>query len=184
MYKGDPTKVVAYWYFDSENPECTPDNCLRSILRQLCVEMDPLPDSIRLLWQEFAKAGRQPSLTRLFSTLASVIQGRKEDLFVIVDGLDESHDRQSVITQLWLQNHDAAKLHILATSRPDKDIWDSVGKAATTSVDIEKAMDDDVRLFVHHELDKNEGLKHWNDDIKKEITTKLLDNEDRYVNSD
>jgi len=154
---------------------------LSSLTRQLAAAANELPQEIFALAKELRGSGRQPGTRRLFSTLNSVIKSIDQDVFVVVDALDECpekadyakrQDLLNQITELLSEHH--RNLHLLATSRKEADIQESLQALATAKLDIQTAFRGDIELFVKNRLEEVPRLARWSVPIKAEIVSKLL----------
>jgi hypothetical protein len=67
------------------------------------------------------------------------------------------------------------KLHILATSRKEKDINDSLESLITGQIFIEGAsVDADIRTHIREQLKKDQKLRKWPANIQTEIEETLM----------
>ena len=67
-------------------------------------------------------------------------------------------------------------LHILATSRREKDIEDELSPVADHNINIQSAIVDvDIRIYIHHRMATDEKLKKWPNSVRNEIMTALME---------
>ena len=68
------------------------------------------------------------------------------------------------------------KLHLLATSRPEEDIAKHLRLLDSDHVYIKQGLiTRDVKRYVDHILNGDDGFDRWNNEIKANIKSKLLD---------
>jgi hypothetical protein len=97
--------------------------------------------------------------------------------YVILDALDECTDREGLLA--FLQEVTASKprdLHIMATSRREKDIKDELGPVADHNINIQSAIvDEDIRVYIRDRMATDTKLKKWPDSVRNEIMTALME---------
>ena len=157
------------------------DHFLRSLLRQLAAAAEAFPTALLSLASEFRRSGREPSVPALSSALNSTIKSLDQDIFIVVDALDECPDkadhakRQDLLDQikeLLFGQHE--NLHLLATSRKELDIQESLQGLATAQLDIQTAFRGDIELFVKKRLEETPRLARWSLYVKAEVESRLL----------
>lgn len=149
---------------------------MRSLIRQLSTT--PLSDGISRLWHDHNRTGSEPGIEELAKVLDEVIDGHKEQVFIVMDALDEcpqtpdQPERVRLLALLLnLSGKHSKNLHILVTSRPEHDIHSAL--ISYPSINLEAFVASDVKHFVKSSLQSGE-LKVWGDDIKQEIEHGLL----------
>ena len=96
-----PECALCYYYFDwndSENQLVS--TMLRSIIAQLAGNVDAVPDAIWKLYHRERGNTKDPSMRTLLETLASVMEEAQTHVYVVVDALDESSERDIALTTL------------------------------------------------------------------------------------
>ena len=172
----------AYWYFQFSNNETLEVyNMISSILRQFMPRT--LPASMFKLWEEHRHRGSKPQQQKLAEILDSVLETSQGELFLILDALDEcpaKHDERRSLLQFLeeLLGKHRAKLHILATSRPEPDIRSRLEQYQ--SVNLETGLGEDVETFVRAQV-AHGRLCEWDESVKKRTLERLLDIPERYV---
>lgn len=154
---------------------------LSSLIRQLAAAAKEIPQEVLALAKELRSSGRQPGTRILLSTLNSVIKSIDKEVFVVIDALDECPEkadhakRQDLLNQMTelLSKHNT-NLHLLATSRKEADIRESLQALATANLDIQTAFRGDIELFVEQRLKEVPRLTRWSHAIKAEIESELL----------
>ena len=107
---------------------------------------------------------QQPTRDMLLATLYQMIESFKET-FIILDALDECSERQELLEDIEeLKCWTDTNLHILSTSRREKDIEERIeplaydqGKISIDSMRV----NDDIRAYVHERLRADPKLKRW-----------------------
>lgn len=174
---------LAYWYFQF-NDEATQNVCnmIRSFIRQL--SSSPLPDAIRLLWNEHKRRSSDPEMRELAVVLDEIIGGLGE-VFIVIDALDECSqtadrpERKKLLGYLHdLLGKHCNNLHLLVTSRPEHDIESEL--SSYPAINIETSTDDDITRYVKNAVWSGE-LKDWSDSIKQMVEKRLLSTEEKLV---
>jgi hypothetical protein len=170
-------KRLAYWYFQFNNDATQKiSNMIRSFIRQLSTSV--LPGGISRLWQDHNRTGSEPGIEELTQTLHEVIDSLGEEVFIVMDALDEcpqtpdQPERVGLLALIFnLLGKHSENLHILVTSRPEHDIYTRL--ISYPSINIEVFVEGDVKRFVKSSLQSGE-LKVWSDNIRQEIEDELL----------
>jgi hypothetical protein len=173
---------VAYWYFQFSSA-ATQDiaRMLRSLFRQLVCS--PLPDKVQKLWDNHQQNHTEPSHSELLDAISDSITAHAQ-VFLVLDVLDECPEDNpfgrstllELITQL-MKMHPRC-LHLVVTSRREPDIRKTLQLVASFSIDVDRALDEDVRKFINHALN-HELIKRWGSKLMSLATKKLLESEER-----
>ncbi|PWY91628.1 hypothetical protein BO94DRAFT_574028 [Aspergillus sclerotioniger CBS 115572] len=172
----DPSRSFAYWYFQFSNDETQKVcNMIRSILRQFTPRT--LPASMIKLWEEHRHRGSMPQQQKLAEILDIVLETSQSEFFLILDALDEcpaKNDERGSLLQFLeeLLGKHRARIHILATSRPEPDIRARLEQYQL--VNLETRLGEDVETFVRDQV-AHGRLCEWNESVKKLTLEKLLD---------
>jgi len=123
----DPSSVLAYFYFDFSDTQLQQsESLIRSLITQVSSHYSTCPDLLVTLYSQHLDGQRQPTTKGLMSTLKAMLKGKGfQHVYVIMDALDECEDREQLL--LLIQEITEWKLgtmHILATSRKERDIED------------------------------------------------------------
>jgi len=168
--------VVAYFYFDfSDDKKQHLDNALRSLIKQLSVQCGGPCHPLDTLYSEHQNGQQQPTIGALKKVLRDIL-GMFQDVFIILDALDECIERQALLE--WIidvvdQNLD--NLHLLVTSRKEKDIEDCLASCVSSEVNIQStAVDPDIQVYVREQLSSNPKLKKWSMKVREEIEAVLM----------
>jgi hypothetical protein len=155
-----PGQGIAFFYFDFTDPRKQDrDMLLRSLLQQFLGQVkERLSDQL----QRYIHPKTQTP-TDLLSLLKEAIEDFDE-AFILIDALDECKrgpDREKVIGLLTeLRDWKVSNLHILVTSRGEKDIRDGLNPRPSEEVSIEH-QDADIKSYVEEQLNTKKALQKW-----------------------
>ena len=95
---------------------------------------------------------RQPSDEQLQNVLRLILD-RFSQAYIIIDALDECTDRKKTLNWankliLDINHHKAAKLHIMVTSRPERDIHKVFAVLDPHSIDVGEANTNDIMEYL------------------------------------
>lgn len=126
-YTSTPKIVVLYFFFDFiDNDKQQYEGMIRSLLSQLSMYCVSVPAVLETLYSSCMNGGRKPTFDALLKTLHQIAT-TLEKAFIILDALDECKERSELLAGVEeLFSWKDAKLRILATSRREKDIEDSI----------------------------------------------------------
>ena len=180
----NPTLAVLYFYFDFKDVEKQGhEKMIRSLIVQLSSQLGGTTQSLEALHSSCGNGGRQPTPDMLLATLHQIMKSF-EEIFIVLDALDECSDRQELLEDIEQFKHwTDVNLHILSTSRREKDIEERIeplarceGKIPVDSMHV----NDDIRAFVHEKLQTDLKLRRWGKEPKaqQEIENALMDKAD------
>ena len=112
----------------------------------------------------------------LQSVLLTILESF-DDIYIVLDALDECIERKDLLKWIkqmtsWKRN----KLHLLTTSRPEDDIAMNLRLLDPDYIDIKQDLITcDVKRYVDCILDDDDAFDRWNDEIKANIKSKLLE---------
>jgi len=166
----------AYFYFDfnDRGKQCR-ESFLRSLITQLSVRNMETPKALSELYSRHQDRKNQPTIKELTATLKAMTLDFSET-YIIVDALDESCGRDELlelITEMngWKEGH----IHMLATSRKERDIEEALKDSITREVCIHNAqVDSDIQLHVRMRLQNDPKLRKWGPKIHEEIEKVLM----------
>ena len=177
----DPGKVVAYFYFDFNDPQKRlPELMVKSLTTQLSQQCTRIPTALKILFSSCENGERQPSLDVLLQVLQQTIQ-EFPCSYIILDALDESIDRAELMEILeTMADWKLEKLHIMVTSRKERDLESSLECLVEEHNTIclqSKVVDNDISTYVHHRLCDDKKLRKWynNAEIRQEIEAVLME---------
>ena len=171
-----PSTIVAYFYFDFNEPnkQCA-DSLLRSLLIQISAQSPPLLQLLQTAYRKSQNEQQHFSFKAMSLLLRQMLKGLRQT-YIIYDALDECRDRDELhelITEIKEWN--IGTLHMLATSRREKDIEDYLQSLVSCQVCIQSAqVDADIQVFIAEKLATDPKLKKWPIEAKGEIETSLM----------
>ena len=169
--------ILAYYYFDfneSKKQHC--DGFARSLVAQLCGQSSENSKIMESLFVQCGAGQKEPSIKNLSQALRESTD-QFEEIYFVVDALDECVDRSLVILLIdeicgWhMQN-----LHVLFTSRKDIIIERGFQLLITDHIHIRNwVVDADIKLLVRECLRSDPQMSQWSDSIKAEVEKTLCD---------
>jgi len=176
--EANPSSAFAYFFFDGRDGQRglqLVDSLIRSLIAQFAAPYG-IPTTLARLYQSCHDGKSQPSVQSLQSVLLTILESF-DDIYIILDALDECARRNDVLR--WIKEMTSlrkGKLHLLATSRPEEDIAKHLRLLDPDHVYINQDMTTrDVKRYIDCILDGEDGFDRWNDEIKANIKSKLLE---------
>lgn len=177
----DPqNRVLAYFYFDFNDPEKqSSELMLGSLIIQFAGHCIRMPTALESLFSACMNGQRRPSSGELLETLQQLIK-EFHIAYIVLDALDESNDRAELLqTLINITGQQAENLHVLVTSRQEKDINDSLKSSVDkmASICLQSAIvDEDIRSLVRHRLLVDRRLTRWreNIEVQQEVEKALM----------
>jgi hypothetical protein len=119
---------------------------------------------------------RQPSTDSLTLTLQHMLRVFHQ-AFIIIDALDECKEREELLGLIEnIVNWKLDNLHLLATSRRERDIEETLGPLTTGQIRIESALiNTDIHAYICERIQKDGNLKRRPANIQLEIEKTLMD---------
>lgn len=176
--------IVAYWYFDNADPPTQNfQRLLRLILRRISAKATPFPEAVRNLANNHELLDSSPSTVALIETLEKTVTALQEDVFLIIDAIDEYQAGNDTLRGEFLDflgrlgDAQIQKLHLLVTSIPDTDIKNAFKGHQTPpiEIDIEKSVSVDVDAYLDATIGKYAETKHWSPETTDKIHRALKD---------
>ena len=129
------------------------------------------------LYFHCGKGYQQPSLDDLHGVL-EIILGGFTSVYIILDALDECSERDKMldwVQTLILHKNENLGLHLITTSRPEKEINDEF--SSYHCIDLVKASENhDIEVYLEHQLQT--GWEKWPPEIQNEIKLTLTEQAD------
>jgi hypothetical protein len=169
--------ACAYFYFDfNDTKKQRHENLIRSLIDQLSLQSGKISPPLEALFAESQNSRHQPTLASLLSTLQQIL-GDFRQTYIIIDALDECMEREDLLIMIeTIVDWKLDKLHILATSRRERDIEDALGTLVTTQICIQDAVvNADIQTHIRERLANDSKLKRWPTKVQIEIETALMD---------
>ena len=145
---------IAYFFFDgrdSQNDLQLHNMLIRSLISQLSdTQHGGITEKLADLYKRCGKV-RQPSDVQLQDVLRDILD-RFSNAYIMIDALDECTDRERTLN--WVTklisdiNRKAANLHIVVTSRPERDIHKIFVALDTHSIDVGEANTKDIAEYL------------------------------------
>lgn len=165
--------VMLYFYFDFSDVEKQHSGkMIRSLLIQLSSQSIQMPDVLESLYFSCRNGECQPTSDSLLMTFHQLLK-RFKAVYLVIDALDECSDRRTLLEDIDRFCHwQDANLHILLTSRREKEIEESIeplcndhGKICIQSM----LINDDIRSYIRSRLQTDQGLKRWQGKLKTQL---------------
>jgi hypothetical protein len=160
----------AYYYCHFSRGQDETPHLLRWFISQLCRQINGIPPEVRQLFRE----GTQPSTSRLLDVLAVVIQSFAR-VYLVVDALDESSERDKILTMLLriTKDENFQKIQLLTTSRKELDIERMISSVATGISLSNPYLNEDIKSFVSSNLSEDYKFSRWPESLRLEIESAL-----------
>ena len=117
---------------------------------------------------------QQPSDEELQNVLRDILD-RFSQAYIMIDALDECTDREKTLkwaNKLILDiNRKPAKLHIVVTSRPERDIHEVFTALDLRSVDVGEANTNDIMAYLKLQMESN--FTKYDEDTRAKIMSEL-----------
>lgn len=167
--------AIAYFYFDFHDTDTRLHAVLRSLVEQISLQCPNTPDALMQLFSDNAEGCRSPTAEELTSTVKSII-GTFGSVYVIFDALDECPQREELLALLeTMHDWGLSTLHLLATSRPEQDIEQNLGRIISHEIVMyESLVDGDIRIHVSKTLDDDNKFQMYSKEEKHMIESALI----------
>jgi hypothetical protein len=172
----DPSLALAYFYFDFNNKDTPPDVVFRSLIEQLTVQSTTIPHVLEALFSKNVGARRSVAQEELMSTLKTIIASFQA-VYIVFDALDECPERSKFLAAIQeIHNWELDTLHLLATSRKERDIEDTLCGLVSHEVPMdEKLIDVDIRLHVLTTIEDDTKFRMFSPVEKGMVMTTLIE---------
>ncbi|KAL8968170.1 MAG: hypothetical protein Q9183_002589 [Haloplaca sp. 2 TL-2023] len=178
----EPSYHELYFFFDGkDDAKQRLRNMIRSLVQQMCTQLGGSANEVRALFSACGGGKRQPECEQLLTVLHQLLS-RSEGAYLVIDALDECHERHGLLTAIQeIANWEDVRVHLFFTSRREAEIEDSMAflRKEVYKVRIDSdTIDPDIRRYVRHRLQKDPALKRWHKDqetqyeIEAALTTK------------
>jgi hypothetical protein len=172
------THYLAFFYFSfSDLERQRTDTFMRSILRQLLLQRSIVPNTVVEIYERYQHS--TPPVNVWNELLQSVAQAHGHT-YIIVDALDECPayfgERARLLGALEaLKSYQIPNLHVLATSRKERDIERALLPLTTVppfsirSTEVDK----DIRSHIKAQLAKDEIMGRWPISLQEDVEDEL-----------
>lgn len=175
MRNDDPTLRLAYFYFDFKDDKTKHyKKLLCSLILQLSPRQSNNSEALQRLYRDNNDGEQQPNVDQLERALRDILEGSPET-FIILDALDECVDRPELLNLIQeCVDWKIGSLHVLVTSRKERDIETALGPLCTGQISVHDAQGNhDIELYIDERLKSDLKLKLWPVKIREEINEKL-----------
>ena len=173
----NPPFGIAYFFFDGRDSQTDlqlHDGLIRSLISQFSHQRGGTPTELADLYKRCGDH-HQPSVHQLQNTLRDILDGFLR-AYIVIDALDECTDREKTLT--WVNtllsdtNRPVGNLHILVTSRLERDIETVFRAFDPDSIDIgEVAANRDILNYL--ELEMKSKFKQYTESTRTQIKSAL-----------
>ena len=151
---------IAYFFFDGRDGQTELQlhhKFIRSLISQLSdTRHGGIPVKLKKLYEKCGD--QQPLDIQLQDTLRHILEGLS-DAYIVIDALDECTDRQKTLD--WVNelvahiDHNVGKrLHIMVTSRPERDIENVFGAFDQDSIDVgQTTANQDIVKYLEQQME-------------------------------
>lgn len=146
--------AIAIIYLKYNDPEQTLNTILGSILKQFLQDCESIPDILHDMYKGNSDPNSTPSFAQISTALSSLAKSYYEEVFLVVDALDECSDeiRWRLIEVLEkLQN-----TRLIITSRFFDVIEEDLHNFERFEIKAHRA---DIELFINRQIEKNKNLR-------------------------
>ncbi|KDR72057.1 hypothetical protein GALMADRAFT_74301 [Galerina marginata CBS 339.88] len=174
--------AVAYFFFDrrdSQSERQLHSKLIRSLISQFAHQRGGIPGELVDLYRRCGD-NQQPTVNQLQKTLHDILDGFLH-AYIIIDALDECSDRERTLTwvdKLVSDTHwTAVNLHIMVTSRPERDIEQVCRTFDPYSIDISEATaNEDIFKYLDRQMEFK--FKKYDEITRKKIESGLRERAD------
>ncbi|KAH8657573.1 ankyrin repeat-containing domain protein [Tricladium varicosporioides] len=177
LYGSDPTVAITFFYFDFNDTEKQRhEKLLRSLIEQLSMQSVKSMDVLNILFANSHDGRQQPTKDALLLALQHMLRNFQRT-FIILDALDECKEREELLGFLeHSMNWKFENLHVLTTSRRERDIEETLTYLATDQICIQSALiSADIQTHICEQLQNDPKLKKWPINVQREIEKTLMD---------
>lgn len=164
-YCSKPTSrsTYAYFFFDGRNSQAEFQHhgkAVSSFIWQLCHRRPLIPSSLKWLYGTDLER-ESKTVKRLQLALKKLIEEFNDDVYIIIDSLDECSERTALLAWIAeLSRHKVGRLHLLVTSRPEHNIRTRLEAIHKISVDMEESrVSQDLKKFVDEKIQESFELR-------------------------
>jgi hypothetical protein len=169
--------AIAYFYFDfRDRGKQSHEHLLRSLVTQISSQCPSTPEALERLYSSNQDGTWQPAANVLATTLANIIGGFQQT-YIVVDALDECTEREELLGLIEeIINWKIDTLHILVTSRKEREIEQCLKDLVSNQMDIQSSLvATDIQIHVHEKLHQDLKLRKWSEKVLAEIETELTE---------
>lgn len=176
-------KNCAYWFFkDGDVQKRSLSNMLRSVAYQIAVEDESFRQALTEAMKSGMRVDRADLRTVWRNIFASRVSAIGSELYLVIDGLDESESSRTFIDVISNISMPQSRIRVLFFSRPLPNINQAIQKARRRVTITEVALTDnleDIRLMASDEMEyflSGEEFHEFKLEIIEEITSRSQGN--------
>jgi len=145
------------------------------LIVQLSIQSKDTPEALNKLFARSQDGQQQPTTEGLMLTLQIMLRDFHQS-FIILDALDESRERGELLELTGdIIGWRLETLHLLATSRREKDIEETLTPLITGQICIQSTLvDADIRIHIRERLQNDAKLRKWPENVRMEIEKTLM----------
>lgn len=146
----------------------------RSLLLQFALQLPDKLSLLKQLYQKCSNGSEQPTNEQLQSLLYTITEPVPR-AYIVLDALDECLDREELLTMIErFVTSDRHRIHVLATSRREKDIDESLRPISDHVFDLQcDVVDLDIDAYLRGRLSTDKKLRIWPPIVQAEIAAVL-----------
>jgi hypothetical protein len=174
--QSDQTLMIMYFYFDfSDTEKQRYENLMRSLVVQLSKQSTNSSEALNMIYSCCQEGRQQPTTNDLLFALQYML-GDFHQTFIILDALDECTEREELLGLIEkIVDWKLEKLYILATSRREKDIEETLEPLITGQICIQSTLiNADIHIYICEKLQSDPKLMKWSVNVQKEIEETLI----------
>lgn len=175
LHQGSDSTAAVYFYFDfNDSSKQTTAGMLSSCLFQLLDKLSAIPHEVHTIFKKYHYL-QCPTECELLDLLG-VVLGYFTRTFIILDALDESTERSTLLLAIGklIKTRDLKNTSFLFTSRKEYDIDNEFSKHPVCRVCIQTdEVASDVKLYVIEHIEKDERLRKLQPGLKDHIMLTL-----------
>ena len=173
-FRHDKSVGIAYLYCNFRRQhEQKPEDLITSLLKQLVQKLFPVPDSVKMLYNQHKDKGTRPPLDKFLKILESII-AKFSKVYIIIDALDECQlsggcRPRFLSSILSLQARTGARL--FATSRSIPDIEKTFKNCLSLEI---LASDEDIQIYLNNHMSQLPTFVLSKPKLQEEIVTEIV----------
>ena len=146
---------------------------LLSLLRQLIEGRKSIPEGIRTAFKAYQQTQRPLSIEDVRQLILDVVNSSSDNMYIVVDAMDEcASPQRRVFLQALSGLTKSANAHLMITGRPHVDDFDRLfPNFAKLEI---SADEEDLRRYIHHELDLHSIRDVIEEDFADEVAEQLI----------
>ncbi|KAK7711721.1 hypothetical protein SLS57_008014 [Botryosphaeria dothidea] len=173
--KHQEAQAVVFFYFDFADEEKQSVKALiRSLIVQLASKTRGQCQQLKELFKSRRPGQSLPQTKVLLSVLMEQVQ-LFEDVYLIIDALDESKNLKQLLDTLEIiSKWSASNLHIMASSRDTHEVKRTMSRISASELAIGTSLvSQDIATYVEDEICSDELLSLWSPEIRTKIQEQI-----------